>query len=333
MRAAAYLLAFLVVAVTLAGCAGTTDEPDDEADGGDDVARDVLTTYQWRTGRDAPTPRTEVAVAGLGAEIYVIGGFDEAGQAVRTVEVYNASQDRWRAAADYPILIHHTAAVAYDGAVYVFGGYTTSQFMATSLAFRYDPAQDAWASIEMLPAARGAHAGVAVDGVAFLVGGVGTDGSLMAPVHAYDFEMQTWSTRAEMPTPREHLAASSLNGTIYAAGGREGGFDTNMGTLEAYDPAADAWTTERTAMPTERGGIAGAAFVEHLVVVGGEGNQGTFGEAEAYDPARDEWVTLDPMAESRHGLGTATTLGRLYVMLGGPEPGLTVSGTVQYLGL
>ncbi len=335
MRSKAAVLLLLLVAGILAGCVQPADEPDgEETDGeADDATRDILETYQWRTGREAPTSRTEVASAAVGAEIYVIGGFEATGQDVATVEVYNASQDRWRAAADYPVPVHHTAAVSFDGSLYVFGGYTTRQFLPTSLAFRFDPADDEWQSIEMLPAARGAHAGVVIDGVAFIVGGVGAGGALVAPVHAYDFAAGTWSTRADIPTPREHLAAASVNGTLYAAGGRQGGFATNMATLEAYDPAADEWTTDLTPMPTARGGIAGASFLDHVIVVGGEGDQGTFEETEAYDPASDEWVTLEAMAEARHGLGATPTLGRLYVMLGGPEPGLTVSGTVQYLGL
>lgn len=334
MRTSIRAFVGVLLVVVLAGCNQSGPDAGDEPNGDTDRGtRDILDTYKWRTGRDAPTPRTEVAVARLGADVYVIGGFDATGQAVRTVEVYNASQDRWEAAADYPILVHHTAAVSYDGAVYVFGGYTTSQFVPTSLAFRYDPADDAWSSVEMLPAARGAHGGVVIDGVAFIVGGVGAGGGLVAPVHAFDFAAGSWSTRVDIPTPREHLAVAALNGTVYAAGGRQGGFETNTGTLEAYDPAADEWRTGLADMPTARGGIAGAAFLGHVVVVGGEGDGGTFEEAEAYDPANDEWLTLEPMAESRHGLGAVPTLGRLYVMLGGPEPALTVSGTVQYLGL
>ena len=60
----------------------------------------------------------------------------------------------------------------------------------------------------------------------------------------------TWATKASMPTARDNLTgqAQAIDGKLYVAGGRDQ-FDTNLGTLEVYDPATDTWTS-KASMPT-----------------------------------------------------------------------------------
>jgi N-acetylneuraminic acid mutarotase len=43
----------------------------------------------WNNGAPMPTPRTEIAAALLGDNIYIIGGFDKSGRITDIVEVYN----------------------------------------------------------------------------------------------------------------------------------------------------------------------------------------------------------------------------------------------------
>ncbi len=53
---------------------------------------------------------------------------------------------------------------------------------------------------------------------------------------------------------------------------------------------------------------------------------GTFDENDAYDRHTDTWQTLEPMPTARHGLGAAVVGDTIYVIGGGPTPGLSVSG-------
>ncbi|MFX0198059.1 MAG: DUF1668 domain-containing protein, partial [Candidatus Hodarchaeota archaeon] len=65
----------------------------------------------------------------------------------------------------------------------------------------------------------------------------------------------TWTSKADMPTPRFALSTSVVDGIIYAIGGAG---DVNLPyyvTVEAYDPATDAWTT-KAPMPTPRAGLS-----------------------------------------------------------------------------
>ena len=67
------------------------------------------------------------------------------------------------------------------------------------------------------------------------------------------------------------------------------------------------------------------------VSVGGEEPDGTIPEVFAYRVASRRWVRLDDLPTPRHGLGVAALGGRVFVIGGGPEPGLTVSSANEAL--
>jgi N-acetylneuraminic acid mutarotase len=158
------------------------------------------------------------------------------------------------------------------------------------------------------------------DGQLYAIGGYdGTANS--AAVEVYDPERNVWTSRAPLPTPRDHLAGATVAGKVYAVGGRlKGDYHRNLSVTERYDPATDRW--ERAAdLPTARSGITASVVNGILYVFGGEGADGTFPENEAYDPARNVWQAMAPMPTARHGLGSAVVQGRMYVISGGPSPG------------
>jgi hypothetical protein len=65
-----------------------------------------------------------------------------------------------------------------------------------------------------------------------------------------------------------------------------------------------------------------------IYVFGGEtfgGEQKTFEEAERFNVASNVWEALPPMPTPRHGLGAAAIGDKIYVVSGGPQPGLAFS--------
>ena len=60
---------------------------------------------------------------------------------------------------------------------------------------------------------------------------------------------------------------------------------------------------------------------------------GTIAEVLAYRIAERRWVQLDDLRTPRHGLGVAALADRVYVIGGGPEPGLTVSSANESLAV
>ncbi len=93
-----------------------------------------------------------------------------------------------------------------------------------------------------------------------------------------------------MPTPRSDLAADTVNGVIYALGEYAGG--SWLGTVEAYDPVTNSWTT-RAPMPWPRRRLAVAQVNGLIYAIGGRvwggGRESDVGYVERYDPVTDTW--------------------------------------------
>ena len=84
---------------------------------------------------------------------------------------------------------------------------------------------------------------------------------------------------------------------------------------------------------TPRGGVAAFATPEgQACLVGGEAPIGTLRLVECVD-ADGQIRGLPPLEVPRHGLGAVVLDGVAYVLLGGEEPGLFVSGVVETLAL
>src|ERR687892_292092 len=262
------------------------------------MAQTTTTTAEsfWTDGAPMPTPRTEVTAAVLEDDIYVIGGFDEFGQVTGIVEVYNIANNAWsKAAAPLPVPLHHTAAASYNGKIYVVGGYTAPWSPSNKL-FIYDPVQNSWQEGKSMPTARGA------------------------------------------------LNVNFVNGILYAIGGSS---DRPVGFNEAYDPELDTWITNLEAMPSKRSGIAAAAAADaaaatadnassinasNIYVFGGEEPFRTFNNNEKYDATTNKWTSEPPMPTARHGLvAVYMEDDKIYVIGGGPQPGLSVSGANEIL--
>jgi N-acetylneuraminic acid mutarotase len=289
------------------------------------AAGQAPTPGRWTQGPAMPSSRTEVAVAEVDGKIYVVGGFG----GERELEIYDPAAERWSRGASFPREVHHAAAVGLNGKLYVVGGYV-HDWAPTNAVYEYDPADDRWRERAPMPTPRGALAAAAIDGRIHAVGGVGGAGRIgrrgnTGAHEVYDPAADKWSTRAALPTPRDHLAVAAAGGRLYAIGGRiDGDYGRNLAANETYDPATDRWQP-RAPLPTARSGIAASVLSGRIVVVGGEAPAGTFNQVEAYDPASDGWSAYARMPTARHGLGSVAVGGKMYVISGGPTPGASAS--------
>jgi hypothetical protein len=184
-----------------------------------------------------------------------------------------------------------------------------------------------WSPAAPLPEPRGAGA-AAWDGRDGIVygGGVGPD-AVTADV--FVLERRGWRSLASLSRPREHLAASSsAAGRVAFLGGRDA--SGNLGTVDLV--ADDGTVLAAEDLPTPRGGIAAfSAGALGDCVVGGETPEGTFATVECIGPTGA--TSLPGLTLARHGLGVAVIDGRAYALLGGPQPGLSVSAVVEMLDL
>ena len=323
-------IGLLAGVVLLIGACGTQGSPAPSRVVGTPAASGVESSPAagWTRRAPAPLALTEVAVAEHEGRIWVAGGLDAGGQATDRVSVFDPSTDTWVGGPSLPEPIHHSALVSDGDFLWLIGGYVGNAFdrpTATVLQLQ----DNAWVEHFALPEARGAGA-AAWDGEGRIVyaGGVGPGGASPVLFGQHD---HGWEELGRLFAPREHLAATSDGaGAVVILGGRRGGLAGNVATVEVF---TDGEVRRGPDLPTARGGVA-AFYWPSLgaCLVGGESVDGTNAQVECVT-ADGTQARLPDLQSPRHGLGAAVVDGTLYVVLGGPEPGLFVSDTVEALEL
>lgn len=268
----------------------------------------------WREGAPLPDARGETKAAVLGGRIYVPGGMHGAGQSTAETVVLGPESD-WEQVAPMPRPLNHHATAALDGLLYVVGGARSYGDPPERHVFVYDPSAEEWTGGPPLPEGRMGHELVTLDGRLYLVGGETTDSH-----DTLVLEGGTWKRAAPVPTPRHHLAAAAVDGTVLAVGGRHDG--ENLATVERYDPSADAWESLE-ATPTARSGAVGVALDGRFHLIGGEDPSPVEGwttdRHEVYDG--EGWREAAPLPLELHGAPGAVRDGQIYVVGGAWRPG------------
>jgi N-acetylneuraminic acid mutarotase len=268
---------------------------------------------EWRALPNAPTERLMMAWTVVGDEIWIAGGMRH-GETLQTVESYNAKTGVWQPQPPLPIPLHHATATTYRGEMVVIGGANENLADASSKVFAFRGGK--WEELPELQHARAAAAAAAVGDKLVVVGGQ-DEKQLVATTEVFDG--QSWTQSADIPTPREHLAAVSDGVYVYTLGGRFLSADENTGAFERFNPASGTWDT-LTEMPTPRGSYGAALIDGRIVAVGGEEPTRVLSTVEMYDIASGKWRTLAPINTPVHGQAVAAVGSTVYCIGGADRP-------------
>ncbi len=134
----------------------------------------------------------------------------------------------------------------------------------------------------------------------------------------------TWTTRADMPTPRWEHYTCVVDGKIYVIGGAGPVYEA-LGTVEVYDPATGIWET-KSPMPTARQGLSTSVVNGKIYAIGGGVSSSsayskidTFSTVEEYDPETDNWTTKSPMPTARGWHSANVVDGTIYIFGGSQD--------------
>ena len=309
---------------------------------------------KWSSAAPIPVGAEEVYGIAAGGKLYVFGGLAPGWKPMGMVFEYDPAGDRWTRKRDMPAFLHHVALATVNGKIYMFGGFELPPKGAPAWApvrttWEFDPAADTWRQMAPAPMARGAHNAVVIDNRIHLVGGAGLHpGSKETALHparphralgtheVFDPATNAWSTRADMPTARNHAAAGVVDGRIYVIGGRLGSVfittATNTDIVEEYDPATDTWGRLLAPMPNPRSAVAWGVHGGRIYVIGGEMRHrdywATFAAVDAFDPKSNSWTRMPPLPMPRHGLAADFIGNRLHVVSGQVQSGTNTQGLV-----
>jgi predicted Ser/Thr protein kinase len=295
------------------------------AGGGDDSAPEPAppaapaarpSKWQELTNLD---PARQQAPATLLDKIVMPGGLVGEGDSLRatkTVATYDPAIGGWDTDPPLPEPLHHAMAATYAGHVVVMGGWVPEgpELSANTSRRVYELRGGGWRRLPDMRSPRAAGAAAVVGDKLVVVGGQ-ADGRLVPSTEVFDGER--WSAGADIPTPREHLAAASDKRFLYAVGGRDLKASANSDALERYDPETDEWTP-LARMPTPLGGLGAARIGGTIAAVGGEDESEVFRTLLLYDIGSDRWTRGEPMPKPRHGMGVVAVGHALYA-LGGAD--------------
>jgi len=277
-----------------------------------------------------PIGRAILSTGVIDGKIYVFGGIDQE-RTLTTVEEYDPATGEWTKKADMPNIRYSLSVSEVNGKIYVIGGFRSNDGVNFSMVEEYNPRTNKWTRKANMPTPRSALSTSVVNGKIYAIGGDSGDylpAPTLSAVEEYDPETDTWTRKADMPTPRGSLCTAVVNGKIYAIGGvtgMAGGGGSLVSVVEEYDPVTDTWTKKSAKMPTPRSIFSISVVNGKIYAIGGEDrnmnvnnivNPCGVSTVEEYDPIKDVWTKKADMPTKRCCLSTSAVNGKIYAIGG-----------------
>ena len=250
-----------------------------------------FSTAQWTRKKDMPTARYDFSTSVVNGKIFAIGGEirlekDEFGeQALSKVEMYDPETDTWERRMDMPTPRSAVSTSVVDGKIFAIGG-DQAEKIKVSRGFSW--------KIKKL-----------------------------TTVEMYDPVTDTWTQKADMPTPRSYLSTSVMDGKIYAIGGMSSSTEKwRLETVEVYDPLMDTWAKARD-INQARSCTAISVVNGEIYAIGGRGWSGIQSEpdpylasVEAFNLKTNQWQEITEMPTPRTSHTASIIDGKIYVIGG-----------------
>ena len=181
-----------------------------------------------------------------------------------------------------------------SGSIFVFGGISSldvSLETAERLVLNHkgDPSGQ-WEMISPMPMAMAHSAVSAIGDFLYVCGGENKDNDLDL-VHIFIVSTGTWKSGRRMNQRRSRHSAVSVGNKIYVMGGtsEESGVTSALASCEVYDSTLDVWAP-MSPLPVPRFGFGAALFKNHIYIVGGYGNKGSWVNlVHIYDTKLKNW--------------------------------------------
>jgi N-acetylneuraminic acid mutarotase len=282
----------------------------------------ALAISTWANAAPLSQARSQHAAVAVGSNIYTWGGYTGSASAsteLSSLEIYDAATNTWRTGASVPIVMRGQAsAVATDGRVYSFGGFSTTQG-AISATYRYTPATNTWTAAAAMPIGQWeAGAATGNDGKIYVLGGQSSN----TANQVYNPTTNTWASAAAMPTGRfAEVVVKDAAGLIHAIGGLSNFTGPLVTTHEVYNPATNTWATA-AALPmglNQAGGTLGPDG--NIYVVGGKAdylnnNAPFYNTVYVYSPSTNSWSQDTSLPMVLGETQAVTVNGAIYAVAG-----------------
>lgn len=182
-----------------------------------------------------------------------------------------------------PLARRYQTAVAYNGKMYVYGGFTDTY---TGAVVVYNPSTNTWATAFPAGEVGDRQAAVVYNNLMVVTGGLPATNAQLATVRRYNLATDTWTT-ANQGT-NGYLLSAVLEGNLLHV---MGGYQDNRNVV--YNLDTGAAPVVKTAMPSARyGHVAGLSKGGIFVIGGTAAGAGESGFTFRYDLTANTWAKL-----------------------------------------
>ncbi len=239
----------------------------------------------WQTLNTMPAAFYQPGIATYNSYVFILGGETTNGVGNALSTVYSAKLNTdgtigsWNTLNTLPVVNRASAAAAYNGYLYIFGGAGNVTGGAKTSTVYSAPINGngtigTWATLNTMPAITIFHSINAYNGYFFLVGGSPDGSGYVSTVYSVpakaDGTIGTWSTLNPLPQVLGQHTANIANGYLYIVGGDNG--SSKVSTVYSASLKADgtigSWATLNT-LPTVRYQHSSVISNGYLVVIGG----------------------------------------------------------------
>jgi len=308
------------------------------------------TVGAWSATTSFTTARWEHTSVVYNGYLYVIGGQGSSG-GLNDVQFSPIHSDgtigAWSATTSFTTARRSHTSVAYNGNLYVIGGYSGysgyngSYFNNVQYApINSDGTVGAWSATTSFATARCSHTSVVYNGYLYVIGGATGSGPRndveVAPINS-DGTIGTWSATTSFTTAREGHTSVVYNGYLYVIGGQGSSGDLNDVQFSPIhsDGTIGAWSAT-TSFTTARWAHTSVVYNGYLYVIGGQGGIGGGLNDVQFAPINADgtvgaWSAATSFTTARWEHTSVAYNGWLYVM--GGASGNHYLNDVQYTAL
>lgn len=290
---------------------------------------------QWQEHQPMDQPRTGLATAVLGGQIYLLGGKDQFGNVLDAAVRYDPESGQ---VFPLPAMLKarvDAAAVVFEGRIFVMGGRGDNGDVLDDVEF-YDPNDNRWRSFASLTEKRQGLVAVANDTSIVVAGGSNNQDQFLESIAYYDQSEQRWKTVLTLNpgdgsvvplelTPRAALAAAGIGGNVLFLGGF-----SQRGPLDVVEELGPGGALiQRTPLPTARGNLAATAIDDSVYAIGGlDGANRVLADVQRFDLNTNTWQPMPRLRIGREGCAAAA-LGSMLYVFGGSDAGGRVLDSVE----
>jgi len=195
-----------------------------------------ISTQIWQNCKSMNTSRKHPSVAILHGIIYCVGGIDNEGCDLSSMEKYDPSLNYWTKSASLHKCKGAVATTVLDGWLYAAGGSNGGSPIKSME--RYDPITDEWSLVQQMKYPRSYFAMGVLNHKIYAIGGYSSLGET-EQCEIFDPLANKWQDLADLNKPRMNHGVTTNSDKIFAIGGQN-----NCGVLdciEKYNKGLNMW--------------------------------------------------------------------------------------------